>query len=186
MTYNPNIPQANDDPTASQSDLLGNFGKLNSDWAVNHVPLTSGGNNGLHKLVQFPNVLGSDPSVTGLQSVVYPKAGADANPALFFENALKVFQLTNLPIVTSGTNFGVVTPWGFTINFGQTIFTASTMVVTNFAIPMTNNVILTAQLTRAQFFAGSSASPPILAINGTSFTTFGSLLTNVFYVAMGY
>lgn len=181
MTFNPNIPQPNDDPTASQSDLLGNFGKLNTDWAVNHTPLTSGGNNGLHKIVQFPNVLGSDPAVTGLQSVVYPKAGADGNPALFFKNVLKAFQLTNLPIVTSGLNFGVVTPWGFTINMG-TVPPATSSIT--FAIPMTSNIILTAQMTATNIAAGNPVT--ITAINGTSMTVIPQGFGTMSYLVMGY
>lgn len=183
MTFNPNIPQANDDPTTSQSDLLGNFGKLNADWAVNHIPLTSGGNNGFHKMVQFPNVLASDPPVTGLQSAVYPKVGPDGNPALFFENVLKVFQLTNLPIVTVGTNYGVVTPWGFTINMGSI---AATGTGATFAIPMTNNIILTAQLSNGSPPAGGLTTPIITGITGIGMTIVPSASNLYYYTVIGY
>ncbi len=113
MSYHPNIPQANDDPSVSQGDLLDNFTKLNSDFAVNHVPFTSGGNKGFHTLVQFPTVQGSDPAVVGLESVVYPKAGP-IDPQLFFRNLNNIFQLTDLPAVngtitavTTGGNTGI-------------------------------------------------------------------------------
>ncbi len=175
MTFNPNIPQPNDDPTASQSDLLGNFGKLNSDWQVNHVPLTSGGNNGFHKMVQFPNVLSVDPTVTGLQSAVYPKVGFDTFPALFFKNASAVYQLTNLPVVTVGTNYGIVTPWGFTINAGSV---PSGVTTVTFAIPFTNGIIYTADLTQKS--VGSPTNSTINTINGTGLT-FVTLAPSAYY-----
>jgi hypothetical protein len=107
MSYHPNIPQANDDPTVSQGQLLDNYGKMNTDFGVNHVPLTAGANNGFHTLVQFPTVLVSDPAVSGLQSALYPKADVNNIPQLFFENLNVVYQLTNLPFV-NGTITGVV------------------------------------------------------------------------------
>src|SRR5574340_1090039 len=106
MSYHPTIPQPNDDPSVSQGQLLDNFGKLNSDFSVNHVPFTAGANNGFHTLVQFPTVQSSDPAVSGQQSVVYPKAGP-VDPELFFRNINNIFQLTNLPFV-NGTITNVV------------------------------------------------------------------------------
>lgn len=109
MVYNPNIPQPNDDPTQSQSSILQNFGKINSDWLVNHVALTAGANNGFHTLVEYAGVLGSDPTVSGLQSSVYPKNGLTTGiPQLFFNNFLSSFQLTGLDVV-NGTISGLTT-----------------------------------------------------------------------------
>ncbi len=113
MSYHPNIPQANDDPSISQGDMLDNFIKLNSDFSVNHVPFTSGGNKGFHTLVQYPTVQATDPAVTGLESVVYPKLGP-VDPELFFRNANNIFQLTNLQIV-NGTITDVTTGANTTI-----------------------------------------------------------------------
>ncbi len=106
MSYHPNIPQANDDPSVSQGDMLDNFIKLNSDFSVNHVPFTSGGNRGFHTLVQFPTVQASDPAVSGLESVVYPKAGP-TDSELFFRNVNSISQMTNLPVV-NGTITNVI------------------------------------------------------------------------------
>lgn len=106
MSYHPNIPQANDDPSVSQGDLLDNFTKLNTDFSVNHIPFTAGGNKGFHTLVQFPTVQNADPTVVGLESAVYPKAGP-IDPQLFFNNLNNVFQLTDLPAV-NGTITNVI------------------------------------------------------------------------------
>lgn len=179
MTFNPNIPQPNDDPTASQADLLGNFGKLNADWAVNHIPLTSGGNNGFHKMIQFPNILNSDPAAIGQQSVVYPKIGPDSLPALFFRNSAKVYQLTNLPVTTVGTNRGVVTPWGFTINAG-TIASGTTSA--NFAIPFANGQIYTLILTPS---GGTLTTYTIISVSGTGFSFNTQAASNYNYFAIG-
>lgn len=106
MSYHPNIPQSNDDPSVSQGDLLDNFMKLNADFSVNHIPFTAGGNKGFHTMVQFPTVLNVDPGVIGLESAVFPKLGPD-EPQLFFQNLNNTFQLTDLPIV-NGTITNVI------------------------------------------------------------------------------
>lgn len=105
MTFHPNIPQPGDDPSNSQADLLDNFGKINTDFQVNHVPLTSGGNSGFHTFVQYSNVLSSNPVIAGLQSALFPKLGSSGNPELFFSNGNnfpRIVQMTNLT-VANGT-----------------------------------------------------------------------------------
>lgn len=106
MSYHPNIPQANDDPSVSQNDILENFQKINSDFNVNHIPYTAGANNGFHTKVQFPTGLNADPGATGVQSALYPKIVATV-AQLFFQNSQTVYQLTNLPFV-NGTIQNVI------------------------------------------------------------------------------
>ena len=53
MTYNPNIPQGSDDISVSQVDLLGNFGSLNTVYAVDHVAYDAMTNLGKHNKVTF-------------------------------------------------------------------------------------------------------------------------------------
>ena len=115
MAYHPNIPRANDNPTVSQGQLLDNFGTLNTDFAINHVPFTAGGNAGFHTKVQFTDVLVADPVVTGTQSAVYPKL-VDGEPQLFFNNPVQVYPLTGLPFVN-----GTIT--NVTLNIAMTIAT---------------------------------------------------------------
>ena len=57
--------------------------------------------------------------------------------SLFFQNASKNLPLFNLPITTSGSNYGITTPWGFILNFGKASIDTSNTDVT-FAIAMTN------------------------------------------------
>lgn len=152
MTYNPNIPQASDDPGQSQSQMLTNFGKIASSMAVNHVPLTSGGFNGFHTKVQFPDGI-SEPAPTGTESILFPFT-VSGKVQLVFKNATQRFQLTGLPIVTPGagsaTDYGVVTPWGLTINFGTKIISGSNTGVTTFAIPFSQVISCLASPTTVQ------------------------------------
>lgn len=114
MPYHPTIPQATDDPSNSQADILDNFGKINADFSINHVPLTSGGNQGQHTKIFIANPLAftADPNLVPNQSSLYVKTAALGTNELFFQNGnlpnpstyipttgLNVRQLTNLPIV---------------------------------------------------------------------------------------
>ena len=139
--FHPNIPQAGDDPKDSQADLLDNFGKINADFAANHVALTEGGNNGYHKLVAFTDASSGDVSVSGIRSALYPKK-ISGIPQLFFRNVDDIFQLTKLPIETSGSGhrFSVVTPWGLTLKFGFVENVSSSGTAVSFDTPFTTAV----------------------------------------------
>lgn len=131
MPYNPNIPQANDDPRISQGELLQNFQQINTDFAVNHTSLTASGQNGYHTKVFFADPLGADPNLAAPESSLYTKTIAGLTE-LFFQNgplAGNAKQLTNLPITTVGTTYGFDTPWGWRINMGLT-----NTAITNFAL----------------------------------------------------
>lgn len=114
MPYHPTIPQATDDPSNSQADILQNFMKINADFAVNHVPLTDGGNQGQHTKVFIPVPLAytADPNLVPNQTSLYVKTAALGTNELFFQNGnlpnpstflptigLNVRQLTNLPVM---------------------------------------------------------------------------------------
>lgn len=53
MAYNANIPQASDVIAISQSDLLNNFGAINTFVNVNHVAF-NGADQGKHSQITFP------------------------------------------------------------------------------------------------------------------------------------
>lgn len=71
MSYNPDIPQANDDPSQSQGQILSNFQSLNTYLSVNHVALNDG-DEGKHAFVQFPEQ-SSDPSTAANEGTLYSK-----------------------------------------------------------------------------------------------------------------
>jgi len=63
MSYNPNIPQATDDLSVSQGQLLGNFQQLDTIFGIEHYPysnLTS--NVGFHNQVTTPNYVANPPT----------------------------------------------------------------------------------------------------------------------------
>ena len=120
-TFYPNNPQSGDDPKVSQGQFLSNFSKMNTDFSVNHQPLTSGGNQGKHLKIFFQNVLSGDPGLTSPQSAVYTKSVSGV-PQLFFQNgalAANVVQLTGLPVTTMVTDSSITTPWGLKMAFGS-------------------------------------------------------------------
>ena len=73
MSYLPNIPQASDNPSVSQGDLLGNFQSLNTAFNLNHVSLGSGGSAGKHNFAELVNQA-SVPTFMSSEGGLYTKA----------------------------------------------------------------------------------------------------------------
>lgn len=127
--FHPSIPQATDNPSTSQPQLLDNNSSINSSWGINHVPLAQGSNRGLHSLINFVAPQSSDPSLTGLQSAMYTKTEASGQQ-LFFSNASQVRQLTGLSVINGTiTNVivgasTVITVAGHGLNIGNSVTVA--------------------------------------------------------------
>lgn len=77
MAYLNNIPQPTDVPSSSQNDLLNNFSSLNTQFAVDHIALIAGANNGYHTKVTFNDVQ-SNPALSFPQTELYTKTSANA------------------------------------------------------------------------------------------------------------
>jgi len=152
MPYHPTIPQAGDDPSNSQQDLLDNFGAINTDFSINHVPFTSGTLNGYHSKVYFYKPLSADPNLASPISTLYSKSVSGLTQ-LFFQNgslASNVFQLTDIPFTTSGTNWGFNTPWGITFDAGLSDVSVANFITVTFAKPFVNppfSVLITPTVT---------------------------------------
>ncbi len=123
-SYNPNIPQPNNVLSISQSQLLANFGQLNTQFSVDHSPFWTGSSNGTghHNQVTFDQAA-SVPSPSGTQPVVYPAIPATyTTQELMFANATTTEQLTNSTLVAAnGEGF---VPGGLQIRSGSGSFTA--------------------------------------------------------------
>ena len=65
MPYDNAVPQAAQRISASQQPILNNFIEIGNDFALNHVPLTAGANNGKHNLVQFVSQIPAYLAVAG-------------------------------------------------------------------------------------------------------------------------
>lgn len=97
MTYNPNIPQASDDPSDSQGQILTNFGQLNTLFDKDHVAYNdaTSADRGQHRKVSLINVI-ADPGLAAPKATLYTKAVNTQNQ-LFFQNdsaGTDVYQIT--------------------------------------------------------------------------------------------
>lgn len=71
MVYDNAIPQANDDPSQSQGQILGNFQELDTFLSVNHVELNDA-NQGKHTFLQMPEQA-SAPTTAANELGIYTK-----------------------------------------------------------------------------------------------------------------
>lgn len=95
MSYNPNIPQPNDELSDSQPDILNNFGSSNTSFGIDHYPFSDlTVNNGKHNKVTTPLIVGgihpttiaAEPKFYAMQDTVnigviqYSRGPSDAVP----------------------------------------------------------------------------------------------------------
>ena len=114
MTYSPNIPQAADIPSQSQSQILTNFQQLNTIFSRDHFAFDDATSNlrGHHQFVQLTRQA-ADPVVSiSPGGCIYGKqAGGGTNTGPFWESATTVLAYSmqvcaragNFPLV-NGTN----------------------------------------------------------------------------------
>lgn len=187
MVYKNNIPAPGDSPAVdSQADLLENFAQLETQYSGDHVALTALINNGMHTQIRFEAVLALDPNLVTPQASLYTKADIVSGATeLFFQNdalAADVVQLTGIDPNNVGTDYGYVTPWGQTINWGTS--TASALgPVTTFAVPFVvgaTSLIITSNAT-----SGISASYNTLNLNNFRAWTGSPIATGMSYFAIG-
>lgn len=125
MAYVSTIPQANDQLSVSQPQILGNFGQINTWVNIDHTGLNAG-NLGQHNKVTFP-IQGSAPAFggsNGLWSELYATTGAVGELWLNHRNGqqypISASVLSQTPLVatnTSGWSYlssGIVIKWGVT------------------------------------------------------------------------
>ena len=193
MTFSPTIPQATDLISNSQADLLTNFGQLNTQYGADHDGFNTGSGNGsgMHDQVTFlanqsaPSLTRN--SVTGV-SGLYANA-VSALSQLFFQNSTQNVQLTNLTVVSttpSATGFGIKTPWGITLNWGQ----ATVNVVGGVGFPITFQVPFTTSAQAAFATTENNISAPTtvggLVLGGmTIYRYAGGPSNTVFFLAIG-
>lgn len=118
MTYNPNIPQASDKISQSQSDILTNFTQLDLIFDNDHFKYSAGANNGFHRQVQFPTIP-TPPVVAGVGSALYTAADAGGKTQLFFKNFLQTIQVTGVTgTLAAATNSFITLPGGIIVAWG--------------------------------------------------------------------
>lgn len=177
MTYS-FIPNPNDDPRASQARLLTNFSKINADFSINHVALTQATNQGYHTLVQFPDVQLANPNLASPQSSIYTKL-VSGIPQLFFQNgnlASNAYQLTQIPVGQTGTDFSTLTPWGIRIQMGSSL-TSPVTFQTPFLLGFTLYTALATSI--------NGAEVKITSITNTTLTYTATTGTQIYYMVFG-
>lgn len=120
MTYSPNIPQATDDPSQSQSLILQNFQQINSQYGTlgDHVAFTAASNNGKHNKATLINQV-SQPTSLVNEVVVYSNTQSGiTDPYYVRDNLSTVFPLAPIKAFATFQNAaGAITPlnsWNIT------------------------------------------------------------------------
>lgn len=206
MTYTPATPQPQTLPSSDQDDFLTNFQLLNQFFSEDHIAFDAVSGNGNHKKITLNKPLTEGPmtpasGIVPNSSAVFTKQrnlSETSRSSLYFQNAIGSTAenlLTTLSFVKGDNKngFGVVTPWGLILNFGQ-VFDQTTQVQpsTNFDFPIPYTTAIYSLINCAVF---SSILDPLIVYNFTnvvSLTQFNSKATNIaalptptWYLAVG-
>jgi hypothetical protein len=140
--YDPLIPQANDLISQSQSDILNNFGELNTIFNNDHYTwdYSTSAYRGLHRKITFPLALGSDPALAGMAGYLFLKNDpndASARAQVYYKNITETLQVTNRfhSAVTNGyiqLQGGIIFMWGKISNPGSGNHTENFNTIANY------------------------------------------------------
>lgn len=117
MTFQPNIPQATDLISVSQSDILQNFQAINTSYAVNHQGFNAVGT-GKHKFVEMPNQ-GSAPAGAAGEFTIFSDTSSGQSELWYKRDAeATAYQWSgpNPSAVANGYTFlpgGLLMQWNF-------------------------------------------------------------------------
>lgn len=189
--FDNSVPAANNNPSEDQPLMLINNQSSASIWQTDHIGFgTDGG--GLHKQVTFATNQ-SAPSLTvdGVSGLYANLSSALSQ--LFFQNSTQNFQLTGLPVTNSGTNYGITTPWGITINFGTGTTNTSGNATVTYAIAMSTPVYFVNAMVNTGGSIPSASSNYTISVNNVGATTMGVKIflaattpaTSFYYIAIG-
>lgn len=132
MTFNPNIPQANDIISSSQPQILTNFSQLNTLFGIDHVEYNNAtaANRGKHTKITYVQQ-GADPATLVSELALYTK-NVGGVPKLFIREQTNgtVYQL-NGPVPSRATtgyswlpggtpNGAILIQWGQHITLNAT------------------------------------------------------------------
>lgn len=167
ITYSPNIPQATDQISQSQPQILENFQGINTLLAVDHATFASS-NAGFHNKTTFP-VQGSAPSFTAGNIGLYNLLDSVSTVNQLFIN---LQDGTNVPITAAAkaANPGYTyLPSGLLVKWGTGTANGSTVITypTGATIPVFNNVYHAQVIT----VRGSVATNTLTVLQAYSTTT---------------
>jgi len=185
MTFDPNVPQASDLISDSQSDILTNFQQLNaifgSNAAADHYQWDAVTNAGLHKQITLPVARTTDPTLSASNTgMIYTKTVSGAAQPFFAGwngTATVVSPLGasgSTPIFTPGTNGVFRFPGGIMFQWG-TFVRVGTPTLTN--VNFNVNFVGNAYNVQCTAHSASAVSTP-LSIAGINNTRFQVLTTS--------
>ena len=208
MPYQPNIPQATDQLSQSQSDLLGNFQALQTLIDVNHVDFASG-DQGKHQFVELV-ANGSAPAFTSTETGFYNKIPASPYP-LTTKNETFIHANLNsgaadIPmsasILSTSTPAALTAGWTY-LPSGLIMKWSSNVTITGYAtvtfptggaIPaFTTCLMVIPQVAEQNSNTDTNHAIRLCAVNPTNFVVYGSPRTStgsatviITYIAIGY
>lgn len=157
MTYNPNIPQANDNPSLSQGQMLTNFGQINTLFGTNlttgaggdHTLLDSAINQGHHNRITFidQSIANAVVKQAGANQVLlYGKTVSGVTTPYYTRNSIPVgtTEWPVSPIKAYASFITIVSAGGISNITPDDSFNINTPIVQNFAgLPTTYTVTMT-------------------------------------------
>ena len=184
MAYNENIPQASDNPSQSQAQILDNFQEISTAFNTNHGNFNAA-DQGKHSFLQMPEQ-GSAPATSANEGGVYTKEESGATQ-LFWRNESNGTeqQVTNTSPNTVGNN----RDWNFSdgqqMRLGTVVHNGTATNVT-FSSAFSNAAYIV-QITPL------GAAALVTAVNVQNLTTTGFTLasttggggTSFYYLAIG-
>lgn len=116
MTFNNNIPQAPDQMSQSQPQLLENNQAISSVFNLNHVPFNSGSISGMHMFVQFPSGTPKGTTMSPItgQVALYANTYAPTSTNELFFQRSNLGENTGYPITAVSNNAGPFPYSGYT------------------------------------------------------------------------
>ena len=132
MSYNNAIPQATDDPSASQPQILANFEEIATLIAVNHVAFNDS-DQGKHAFLQMPEQ-SSAPATAANEGGLYTKEISSATQLFYREESSgNELQLTNALLGAAVGYFEV--PGGILVKWGNGSFASGATVTFDSTVP---------------------------------------------------
>ncbi len=163
MTYDPNVPPADQRPSVSQPIIQNNFKQLNDIFNENHFRFNAADNRGKHRYSSYVEQ-SADPSTTATEGAVYTKDVSGRSELFYrYKSSGDVSQLT---WIKAWVRFGGATPTIFDSYNVSTVVRVFPNYVITFATPLGNTNYLILITTKNQRYAPQARTINDCTING--------------------
>jgi len=136
FTWNNNVPNAPNNPSVDQPNMLTNTQSDNSIWAVDHIGYNAV-NGGIHNVIRFNNQAADPAAIAGFGQLYTKTLGADQQ--LYYESGAGVVSLLSGMTQTVAASGNIKFPGGLIIQWGSAIAAPDNTLVT-FSIPFPANL----------------------------------------------